>query len=185
MGDENPCIVQQPAAGSVPCDPKEVSARMIEEAEKVSSRKCGIDYKSIWMNNSLPCIVAQINSGKLLKGNTFFMKLFGYDSMEELNKLSFFDIISPNDLSIFWSEYSQLVNSQHQMARSFVCVIKNPSKAIQFPCLLTLGSIMDYEGHVFQVAATFTPLKQVNEPKSAQTGSTTQVPSPVNIAKFL
>lgn len=44
---------------------------------------------------------------------------------------------------------------------------------------------MDYEGHVFQVAATFTPLKQVNEPKSAQTGSTTQVPSPVNIAKFL
>ena len=74
MGDENPCIVQQPASGSVPCDPKEVSARMIEEAEKVSSRKCGIDYKSIWMNNSLPCIVAQINSGKLLKGNTFFMK---------------------------------------------------------------------------------------------------------------
>lgn len=28
------------------------------------------------------------------------------------------------------SEYSQLVNSQHQMARSFVCVIKNPSKAV-------------------------------------------------------
>ena len=28
------------------------------------------------------------------------------------------------------SEYSQLVNSQHQMARSFVCIIKNPAKTV-------------------------------------------------------
>ena len=74
MEDDEPCMVHQLGSKTVPCDPKEVSARMIEEAEKVSSRKCGIDYKSLWMNNSLPCMVAQINSGKLLKGNTFFMK---------------------------------------------------------------------------------------------------------------
>ena len=33
---------------------------------------------------------------------------------------------------------------------------------------------MDYEGHVFQVAATFTPLKQVNE-KSPQPEMASQV----------
>ena len=29
-------------------------------------------------------------------------RLFQYESMEELNQFSFFDIISPSDLSIFW-----------------------------------------------------------------------------------
>ena len=43
---------------------------------------------------------------------------------------------------------------------------------------------MDYEGHVFKVAATFTPLKQVNE-KSPQPEMASQVSPPVNIGKFL
>ena len=29
-------------------------------------------------------------------------RLFDFESMEELNRLSFFDIIHPGDLSIFW-----------------------------------------------------------------------------------
>ena len=69
-------------------------------------------------------------------------RLFQYESMEELNQFSFFDIISPSDLSIFWrysiiagsfihSEYSQLVNSHHQVSRSFVCVVKNPNKEVR------------------------------------------------------
>lgn len=61
--------------------------------------------------------------------------------MEQLNQLSFFDIITPDDLSLFWrcvrtselmySEYSQLVNAQHQMSRAFVCTIKNPMKNVR------------------------------------------------------
>ena len=37
---------------------------------------------------------------------------------------------------------------------------------ISLPCLITMGPIMDYEGYVFQVSASFTPLKQVNEDDS-------------------
>lgn len=95
----------------MPCKKEDVEAKMIQEASKTSSYN-GIDYKSIWINNNMPCVVAQITSGKLLKGNSFFMKLnqriammhrlFQFDSMEELNQLSFFDIISPSDLSVFW-----------------------------------------------------------------------------------
>ena len=119
-------------------------------SEVPQQQKSGIDYKGIWMNNSMPSLIVQINSGKLLKGNTFFMKwrrsagvrrrLFQFASMEQLNQLSFFDIITPDDLSLFWrcfcgvgvrrSEYSQLVNAQHQMSRAFVCTIKNPMKNV-------------------------------------------------------
>ena len=76
--DDKPCVGPSPTNSSsnpeLPCDPQEMNAKMVEEAEKAASRKSGIDYKSIWINNSLPCIVAQITSGKLLKGNAFFMK---------------------------------------------------------------------------------------------------------------
>lgn len=95
----------------IPCKKEEVEAKVIQEASKTSSYS-GIDYKSIWINNNMPCVVAQVTSGKLLKGNSFFMKLnqriammsrlFQFDSMEQLNQLSFFDIISPSDLSVFW-----------------------------------------------------------------------------------
>ena len=71
--EEQPCAKPDDAP-QTPCDPNNIREKMIEEAEKAGSRKFGIDYKSIWMNNSLPCIVAEITSGKLLKGNTFFMK---------------------------------------------------------------------------------------------------------------
>ena len=47
--------------------------KILEKSNKPSNRT-GIDYKGIWINNSMPCVVAEINSGKLLKGNTFFMK---------------------------------------------------------------------------------------------------------------
>ena len=75
MKEEQPCAGKEEETLQKPCDPSNIREKMIEEAEKAGSRKCGIDYKSIWMNNSLPCIVAEITSGKLLKGNTFFMKL--------------------------------------------------------------------------------------------------------------
>ena len=76
--DDKPCVGPSPTTPSpnqeYPCNPQEVGAKMVKDAEKAASRKSGIDYKSIWINNSLPCIVAQITSGKLLKGNAFFMK---------------------------------------------------------------------------------------------------------------
>ena len=134
--DDKPCmyteqanVVQNPIpqAPEVPCKKEEVESQVMKEASRVSERN-GIDYKGIWLNNNMPCVVAEIQSGKLLKGNLFFMKyftqsilflflleiflkssawnftdrLFQYDSMEELNELSFFDIISPSDLPIFW-----------------------------------------------------------------------------------
>lgn len=34
-----------------------------------------------------------------------------------------------------------------------------------------MGPIMDYEGYVFQVSASFTPLKQVNEDDSMNVDS--------------
>ena len=139
---DKPCVMypmnakgDAPTAEDFPCNSSEVNERAVKEMSR-GVRRNGIDYKGIWMNNSMPCLIVQINSGKLLKGNTFFMKLFQFESMEQLNQLSFFDIISPSDLSLFWSEYSQLVNAQHQMTRSFVCPIKNPatSVALRFSC---------------------------------------------------
>ena len=95
----------------VPCDPATVKEKAISEASQ-PPKKSSIDYKGIWVNNSMPSLIVQINSGKLLKGNNFFMKweyfrhvtprLFQFASMEQLNQLSFFDIISPDDLSLFW-----------------------------------------------------------------------------------
>lgn len=133
---EKPCVMypmnakgEAPTARDLPCDSAEVNDRAVQEISR-SVRRNGIDYKGIWMNNSMPCLIVQINSGKLLKGNTFFMKLFKFESMEQLNQFSFFDIISPSDLSLFWSEYSQLVNAQHQMTRAFVCSIKNPTHPV-------------------------------------------------------
>ena len=133
---DKPCVMypmnakgDAPGAGDFPCDSSEVNERAVKEMSR-GVRRNGIDYKGIWMNNSMPCLIVQINSGKLLKGNAFFMKLFQFESMEQLNQLSFFDIISPSDLSLFWSEYSQLVNAQHQMTRSFVCPIKNPATSV-------------------------------------------------------
>lgn len=76
--DDQPCTDVPPPNSmndqELPCDPQAVSEKIVKDVEKESSRKNGIDYKSIWINNSLPCIVVEINSGKLLKGNTFFMK---------------------------------------------------------------------------------------------------------------
>ena len=47
---------------------------------------------------------------------------------------------------------------------------------------------MDYDGHVFQVAATLTPLKHVGgkQPLSqTSTGQVQSTPAPVNLARFL
>lgn len=47
---------------------------------------------------------------------------------------------------------------------------------------------MDYDGHVFQVAATLTPLKQVGGKQSPSQSSTEHIqstPAPVNLSKFL
>lgn len=149
--EEKPCVVYPPDASAPPSNPAAASTAKEKVMNEVpQQQKSGIDYKGIWMNNSMPSLIVQINSGKLLKGNTFFMKwwcgagvrrrLFQFASMEQLNQLSFFDIITPDDLSLFWrcvcgvgvrcSEYSQLVNAQHQMSRAFVCTIKNPMKNV-------------------------------------------------------
>ncbi|KAK8803029.1 hypothetical protein WA588_002188, partial [Blastocystis sp. NMH] len=125
-----------------------------------------LDYKRVWMSNNIATVVVHIETGQLLKGNTMFMKLFQFSTAEELNRLSLFDIIVVNDLSLFWSEYSQLVNCNRQIIRSFVVTVTNPSRNISLPCLITMGPIMDYEGYVFQVSVSFTPLKQVNEDDS-------------------
>ena len=79
-------------------------------------------------------------------------------------------------MSMMTSEYSQLVNCNRQIIRSFVVTVTNPSRTvfppfccdgqISLPCLITMGPIMDYEGYVFQVSVSFTPLKQVNEDDS-------------------
>lgn len=44
---------------------------------------------------------------------------------------------------------------------------------------------MDLEGHVFQVSATLTPLQQVDPKPQYNAEKTTQIPSNVNISKFL
>ena len=115
---ENTPYVAYPAdvKTELPCDPAAVKEKAISEASS-SLKKSSIDYKGIWMNNSMPSLIVQINSGKLLKGNNFFMKwecshcvtrrLFQFASMEQLNQLSFFDIISPDDLSLFWRQLTQ------------------------------------------------------------------------------
>lgn len=72
--EEKPCTSFPPKDETpAPCVKEEVEAEAIKEASKTNSRS-GIDYKGIWLNNNMPCVVAQINSGKLLKGNIFFMK---------------------------------------------------------------------------------------------------------------
>lgn len=53
------------------------------------------------------------------------------------------------------------------------------------PCLITIGSIMDFEGHVIQVSATFTPLQQVEAKQSVMENNTHQQPANVNILKFI
>ena len=67
---DGPSDISSPQA---PCDPKEVEERVIKAATS-GARKSGVDYKGIWLNSNMPCVIAQLNSGKLLKGNTFFMK---------------------------------------------------------------------------------------------------------------
>ena len=53
--------------------------------------------------------------------------------------------------------------------RSFIATVANPSQGISIPCIITMGPIMDYEGYVFMVSVSFTPLKTVknNEEGSA------------------
>ena len=48
-----------------------------------------------------------------------------------------------------------------------------------------MGSIMDYEGHVFQVAATFTPLQQIDVKKNGMQKEAEFTMSAVNISKFM
>lgn len=79
-GEEKPCISYSsinPSGDTIqpdlPCKKEEVEKKILEKNNKPANRS-GIDYKGIWINNSMPCVVAEINSGKLLKGNTFFMK---------------------------------------------------------------------------------------------------------------
>ena len=76
--EDKPCITTSTVGEAipqqeVPCKKEDVEAEAIKQASKTVGRS-GIDYKGIWMNNNMPCVVAQINSGKLLKGNSFFMK---------------------------------------------------------------------------------------------------------------
>lgn len=53
------------------------------------------------------------------------------------------------------------------------------------PCLITIGSIMDFEGHVIQVSATFTPLQQVEAKQPSVENNPRQQPTNVNILKFI
>ena len=72
-----------------------------------------IDYKKVWISNNIPTVTIHIETGQLLKGNDVFMKytifndiqfnrLFQYESTEELNRYSLFDIVILDDLSLFW-----------------------------------------------------------------------------------
>lgn len=75
METEKPCVVYPPDANAQPSNSTAAAAakeKVITEATQ--QQKSSIDYKGIWMNNSMPSLIVQINSGKLLKGNTFFMK---------------------------------------------------------------------------------------------------------------
>lgn len=47
-----------------------------------------------------------------------------------------------------------------------------------------MGSIMDYDGRVFQVAATFTPLQRV-DPVKIQTTVNPEIRPNVHISKFM
>ena len=49
---------------------------------------------------------------------------------------------------------------------------------------MTMGSIMDYDGRVFQVAATFTPLQRV-DPVKIQTTVNPEIRPNVHISKFM
>ena len=80
--DDKPCVYTEqanvvhnpiPEPPEVPCKKEEVESQVMKEASRVNERN-GIDYKGIWLNNNMPCVVAEIQSGKLLKGNLFFMK---------------------------------------------------------------------------------------------------------------
>lgn len=72
-----------------------------------------IDYKKVWISNNIPTVTIHIETGQILKGNDVFMKytvfndiqfnrLFQYESTEELNRYSLFDIVILDDLSLFW-----------------------------------------------------------------------------------
>lgn len=84
------------------------SRRRIEADREVNF----IDYQRVWTNNNIASVVVHIETGQLLKGNDVFMKsvrffrltgrLFQFDSEEEINQLSLFDIVIVDDLSLFW-----------------------------------------------------------------------------------
>ena len=69
------------------------------------------------------------------------------------------------------SEYSKLVNCNHHVIRSFIATVTNPSKYVPFPCLTTMGPIMDYEGYIFQVSVSFTLLKKMGDESPQQSCS--------------
>lgn len=141
-----------------------------------------IDYKKVWMSNNLPTVIVHIETGQLLKGDELFMKYnlvvfimkiipvwdnWNVKTIQFVRHCDCWWFISLLEVWIIiwfkWSEYSQLVNCNHHVIRSFIATVTNPCKNIAFPCLLTMGPIMDYEGYVFQVSVSFTPLKKVGD----------------------
>lgn len=82
----------------------------------------------------------------------------------------------------YHSEYSKLVNCNHHIIRSFIATVTNASKNVSFPCLLTMGPIMDYEGYVFQVSVSFTPLKKIS---GSSTESNNSGQCPVSLEKII
>lgn len=138
-----------------------------------------IDYRRLWMSNDIPAVVTIIETGQLLRGNEMFMevfalrpvdrRLFHFSSMKELTSLSLFDVIVVNDLSLFWrwvwrmslmpSEYSQLVNCNRQIIRSFIATVTNPAQGVSIPCILTMGPSWTTKATCSWSPSSFTPLK--------------------------
>lgn len=95
----------------------QVSEEHLEETGRNPGRSSredmiGVDYKQIWCQTNVATVVADLFTGKLLKGNRFFMewdrwrsvknRLFHFSKTEEINALRLFDLVVVDDLSILW-----------------------------------------------------------------------------------
>mgnify|MGYP000009495442 FL=1 len=95
----------------------QVSEEHLEETGRNPGRSSredmiGVDYKQIWCQTNVATVVADLFTGKLFKGNRFFMewdrwrsvtiRLFHFSKTEEINALRLFDLVVVDDLSILW-----------------------------------------------------------------------------------
>ncbi|CBK21728.2 uncharacterized protein [Blastocystis hominis] len=142
----------------------EESTKASETAEgsETLSISAGMNYKDVWMKSNRAAVERELGVYAVgAEGERVDRSLFQFATIEEVNALTLLDLVVVSDLSKAWSELGQLANSTHHAVRSFNLTVANDRRNIRFPCLLTMGNVMDMNGYYCQIAVTFTPLQLV------------------------